>query len=258
MDKAIGFIGAGRITRIILQGLKNKGKLPAKISVSDSELNVLDSLKKSFKQIEISHNDNKNPARQDVVFISLHPPVLINALNEIKSSLKKDAVVISLAPKITIAKIRETIGSGFKIIRMIPNAPSIINAGFNPFVFSDGFTDAEKKEIKDLFSNLGECPEVKEEKLEAYAILTAMGPTYFWFQLYELSGLAKSFGLDDNDIKEGIKAMMNGTVKTMYESGLSNNEVFDLIPVKPIGNEEENIKNIYKTTLTGLFGKLKS
>jgi hypothetical protein len=34
-------------------------------------------------------------------------------------------------------------------------------------------------------------------------------------------------------------------------------EVMDLIPVKPLGEEEANIRNIYRTKLQGLYGKLK-
>ena len=43
-----------------------------------------------------------------------------------------------------------------------------------------------------------------EDKLEAYAILTAMGPTYFWFQWQELLQIGLSFGLDALEIETGL------------------------------------------------------
>jgi pyrroline-5-carboxylate reductase len=43
----------------------------------------------------------------------------------------------------------------------------------------------------------------------------------------------------------------------MYKSGLTTNEVIDLIPVKPIGQHEPQIADIYKTKLIGLFEKIK-
>jgi len=43
----------------------------------------------------------------------------------------------------------------------------------------------------------------------------------------------------------------------MYKSGLSASEVIDLIPVKPIGENEAQIAEIYKTKLIGLFEKIK-
>ena len=43
----------------------------------------------------------------------------------------------------------------------------------------------------------------------------------------------------------------------MYTSDLTAEEVIDLIPVKPIGEHEAQITEIYKTKLIGLFEKIK-
>jgi hypothetical protein len=50
--KSLGFIGAGRIARILLGGLKRAGKLPSKIIVSDANEDVLQKLKKDFLEID--------------------------------------------------------------------------------------------------------------------------------------------------------------------------------------------------------------
>jgi len=41
-------------------------------------------------------------------------------------------------------------------------------------------------------------------------------------------------------------------------SELSNNEVIDLIPVKPIGEHEAQISEIFQSKLMGLFQKIKA
>jgi pyrroline-5-carboxylate reductase len=84
-----------------------------------------------------------------------------------------------------------------------------------------------------------------------------MGPTYFWFQFYELEELGKTFGMTQKEVKESLVKMLTGTLKTMTDSGLSPSEVMDLIPVKPLGEEEANIRNMYRTKPQGLYGKLK-
>jgi pyrroline-5-carboxylate reductase len=43
----------------------------------------------------------------------------------------------------------------------------------------------------------------------------------------------------------------------MYKSELTPEKVIDLIPVKPIGEHEPQITEIYKTKLMGLFEKIK-
>jgi pyrroline-5-carboxylate reductase len=114
---------------------------------------------------------------------------------------------------------------------MIPNAPSILGIGYNPIAFSDTLSAAEKTELLGLFQSWGQCPQVAEDKLEAYAILTAMGPTYFWFQWQEMLQLGLSFGLDRPEVETGLAGMINGGVSTLYESGLSPEVVMDLVPV---------------------------
>lgn len=257
MIESIGFIGGGRITGIMLNGFDRKNKWPGKVIVSDVNADVLKDLQKRFPKIEAAGGDLKKSAAADVVFIALHPPAIMGILGDIKSTLQRDAIVVSLAPKVSISQISSALDGFSRIVRMIPNAPSIVNTGFNPLAFSAAFSKEEKKKLRTWFNILGDCPEVAEEKLEAYAILTAMGPTYFWFQLYELQELGKTFGMTHKDIKDGLTKMVKGALKTMTDSGLSPSEVMDLIPVKPLGEEEANIRNMYRTKLQGLYSKLK-
>jgi pyrroline-5-carboxylate reductase len=256
--QSIGFIGGGRAAKIILKGWSRVGKLPSKIVVSDTNTDVLNKLKNEFSHIETVVNNAKLPAACDIVLIGLHPPVVNEVLQEIKSVVNQSALVISLAPKISIAKLSEGLGGLKNIARINPNAPSIVNAGYNPVTFSNVISEAGRETVLELFGTLGDCPEVSEELLESFAITTAMGPTYFWFQLYELQELAKSFGISADTLKNAIPKMLNGAVKTMYESGLSPAEVMDLVPVKPLGEEEASIKGFYQNRLTALYKKLKS
>lgn len=256
--KSLGFIGAGRVAKILLGGLKRAGKLPSKIIVSDANEDILQKLKRDFPEIGAIPKGNHQAASQDVVFVALHPPVMGGILAEIRSDLKPSGIVVSLAPKLSIGKLSELLGGFSRIVRMIPNAPSIVNEGYNPVAFHRALTGADKESLLALFRALGDCPEVDEEKLESYAILTAMGPTYLWFQLYELQNLGRQFGLTDEELHDGMPKMIAGAVKTMFEAGLSPQEVMDLIPVKPLGEEEANIGNAYRSRLTGLYQKLKS
>jgi len=91
--------------------------------------------------------------------------------------------------------------------------------------------------------------------LEGYAIVSAMLPTYFWFQIQELEKIAQQCGLSEEEAAKTVKATLKRAIKTYYNSGLSPAEVMDLIPVKPIGEHETKIREIYQIKLMGLFGK---
>ena len=175
-SRSIGFIGGGRVTRILLSGLERAGKSPDNCVVSDTDTNVLDA--------------------------------------------------------------------------------SILGSGFNPVAFAAGVGSDVKKELLDWLGALGECPEVPDEQLEAYAILTAMGPTYFWYQIEELEKLGTSFGLDEETARHALAQMLHGGVKTFFDSGMRPDEVIDLIPVKPLESSEKDVREAYRTRLRGLYDKL--
>ena len=76
------------------------------------------------------------------MFLAVHPPAMVEAAGQIKGTLRKDRIVVSLAPKIKIANLSELIGGFQRIVRVIPNTPSIIGAGYNPMAFSTAFSAA--------------------------------------------------------------------------------------------------------------------
>jgi pyrroline-5-carboxylate reductase len=52
--QSIGFIGGGRVTRIVLGGWKQAEALPAKIVVSDTNAESLAKLQAEFPSIELA------------------------------------------------------------------------------------------------------------------------------------------------------------------------------------------------------------
>ena len=103
--KKIGFVGGGRVARIMLGGWAKAGRMPAEVVVSDSDPGALTRLPNAFPNVRPVGNDNPQAASQDIVFLAVHPPHVAVVLGDIKSSLKPDAILISLAPKWTIDKL---------------------------------------------------------------------------------------------------------------------------------------------------------
>lgn len=255
MKRSIGFIGGGRVTKIFLQAFKNKNSTFGKIVVADVNNEVLRNLQQAYP--DVIAGSAGEAASLDIVFIALHPPVIIETLGLISRDVRKEAVVVSLAPKISLEKIKMQLPHVTNVARMIPNATSYINEGFNPVTFAPAADKTIKEEILDILKILGVTFEVEEQKLESYAIMSAMLPTYFWFQWRALSEIGEKTGLSGDECRRSIYETLEASLKMMYKSGLSPAEVIDLIPVKPIGENESQIISIYNTKLLGLFEKIK-
>jgi pyrroline-5-carboxylate reductase len=254
---SIGFVGGGRVTRILLMGWQHAGSMPGRVVVSDPNMESLKALQSRFPGIAAVPNANKDAATQDIVFLAVHPPTAVGVLAEIAPVLQPHTIVVSLMPKLSITQLASMLGGHDRIVRIIPNAASIVGRGYNPITFSPSLSKQDRGRVLALFISHGACPEVSEEHLEAYAVLTAMGPTYLWFQLYELEALGRSFGLSPVMAAEGIQAMAEGAVAVMASSGLSPADVMDLVPVRPLGDDEPVIRECYEKRLRGMYAKLK-
>jgi pyrroline-5-carboxylate reductase len=254
--KQIGFIGGGRVTEFLLSRLESNKALPEEVLISDPNVTRREKIGAIVPETILISDSNCKVARADLVFLAVHPPVLETVISEIKGEIKPDSIIVSLLPMATIRRLTESLGGFTRIVRLIPNAPSIIGRGFNPVAFSSTLSAEEKNTLHVLFINWGESPEVPEEQLEAYAILTGMGPTYFWFQWLELLRLAEEFGIEEDAAQKALSAMLIGAAETLFNSGIKPEEVLDLIPSYPLKKQEETIRQIFNERLSSLYQKL--
>jgi len=256
-SQSLGFIGGGRVTTFLLDRLNKTNALPHEVIIADPDSSrhaLLTAINERRIRCTI---DPVDAARSNAVFIAVHPPAASEVCGSIKSLLKKDTVLFSFMPAITIHRLSEMLDGFNRIIRMIPNAPSVIGKGYNPVVFSSVLTADEKDAIRSLCAHWGETPEVPEAHLEAYAVLSGMGPTYFWFQWLELVRLGTTFGMSEAESKSAAAATLRGAVDTLFHSGLPDEQVLNLIPAYPLKNHEEEFKRIFSERLTGLWKKLR-
>ena len=68
----------------------------------------------------------------------------------------------------------------------------------------------------------------------------------------------QKIGLNKNESNETVKETMKAALELFYDSTLSSEEVMDLIPVKPIAENEAAIKGYLNDKLVSLYEKIKS
>lgn len=180
MLETVGFIGSGRIARIILGGWTKAGALPSNIVAYDANPAAVAALQADFPSVKIASLDEA--AGADLVFGALHPPAMPEMLAAIAGKLKAQAVFCSLAPKVKLSALKEKLGGFGRLARMNPNSPSIIGEGYNPIAFADELPATARDQVLAVLKPLGQSPQVAENLLESYAVISAMGPTYFGFQ----------------------------------------------------------------------------
>lgn len=250
---SVGFVGAGRVARILLGGWARAGALPTDIRVTDPDAAAVERLLADEPTARAAAP--AEVAAADVVLVGVHPPAMAQVLGELAPLLGPDVVVVSLAPVVRIPALAAALG-GRQLARVIPNAPSIVGAGYNPVAFGATATPEARALVVGLLAPLGEAPEVDDEDLEAYAVLTAMGPTYLWRQLYALLDVADGAGLAPDAAARALEAMVTGALRTMADAGLGSESVQDLVPVKPLAEPVAAMSAAYGEVLPALHAKL--
>jgi len=195
-------------------------------------------------------------SQADTIFLAVHPPVFADVLTEIKDALTDKKFLISLAPKVNSQKIFQLLGFSCPLARVIPNAPSAIGEGYNAYALAEQVNEEHTAMLSGMFEPLGQWKQVDEKKLEAYATITGMGPTYLWFLFQEIYNQAVKCGMEPKEAREATNAMIKGAADTLFASNLDLEKVLNLIPAYPFKQQEETIKNIYAEGMSGLFNKL--
>lgn len=250
---SVAFIGGGRVARILIGGWQRAGALSQALVVcepNDAAFRALEPHAPAARRVAADE-----AASADVVFLALHPPAIAALLPIVRGARSAAAVLVSLAPKVTIAALSAG-AETTRVARMIPNAPSIVGRGYNPVAFGPGLDDDTRAALAALFAPWGEAPEVDERDLEAYAILTGMGPTYFWFQWQTLRDIASDLALTQAAADAALRSMVVGALATLLDSGLPPAAVMDLIPAKPLGNLEPTVVAAYRDALPGLHARI--
>ena len=167
----LGFIGTGRITSSLIEGIfKSKLKIK-KIYISPRNQVIAKKLNKRFKKVTISNNNQQLIDKSNWVFLAVTPKVGDKILR--KLNFNKTQKVISFISTINLAKLKEIVGKKVKIVRAIPLPPISIRKGPIPICPSD-------KQVKKFFNQLGTTIEINNEKfsINFWATSGMMAPFY--------------------------------------------------------------------------------
>lgn len=178
----VGFIGVGNLAQAIIKGLvENKTLPPSHIFASNRSPGKLQKVVEAYGiQAMATNEDVINTC--DVVILAMKPQDLSTAIDSISSAFSDRQIVISLAAGVNLRSLEKRLPQ-CRIVRLMPNTPSLISRGVLGYVLSDDEDTALPTVVEDLFSPLGYVLGVEDEdQFEALMISCSSG-TGFVFEL---------------------------------------------------------------------------
>ena len=167
----LGFIGTGKITSAVITGICSSSISYNKIIISERNKSISSTLKKKFKKITVSKNNQEIINLCDWVFLSVTPTVGEKIIKNLK--FRSNQTIISFISTITLAQLKKAIKIKAKIIRAIPLPPISLKKGPVPIC-------PPNKKVKDFFNKIGTTVEIKNEKssINFWSTSGMMAPFY--------------------------------------------------------------------------------
>ena len=150
------------MAKAIIGGLVNSGKIaPSDIFVYDRKADTNQALAEQYG-INAAESADALAREVDILFGAVKPNVILKVLKELAGSLKKEALVVSIAAGVTLDSLSSVLGYDRKIVRAMPNTPSLVSEGMTSVTPNALVESAETDEVVAIFESFGKAAVVDE------------------------------------------------------------------------------------------------
>lgn len=210
-DIRLGFIGAGNMAQALVRGIVANGvvmpeqirltqKTPAKLAAFCQEVKVSTSA------------DNAALCKwANVLVLAVKPQVLPGVLKQCREHLGSQHLLVSVAAGLHISTISEAAGPNVRVIRAMPNTPSLVQAGATALCAGPTSTQEDMDNSQVLLAAVGKTVVVTEAQMDAVTGLSGSGPAYILTVIEALADGAVRCGLPRETARELATQTVLGT-----------------------------------------------
>lgn len=239
----------------LMSGLISSGHSPDLIWVSDTNSEILASLKANLK-VNVSVNNEEVVKHADVIVLAVKPQVLQSVVRPLAVEIQNNKVlVVSIAAGILQSSLANWIGSGVSIVRCMPNTPALVRTGATALHANTNVRDEEKDLAENILRSVGISLWVNHEsELDAVTAVSGSGPAYYFLLMEAMEKAAAELGLDERTARLLIQQTALGAAKIALESDDSPQQLRQRV-TSPGGTTERAIKSFDDSGFIQLVSK---
>ena len=194
----LGFIGTGKISSSVIEGISKSSISYDKIIISSRNKKIANRLKKKYKKIIIAKDNQEIVNKCNWIFLSVTPKVGNKIIKDLK--FKKGQMIISFISTMTLSQLKKAVKIKTKIVRAIPLPPISIKKGPVPIC-------PPNKKVKNFFNKIGSTIEIKNEKLSLNFWSTSGMMASYYELLNVMSGWLVKRGIKRFDAQKYITTL---------------------------------------------------
>ncbi|HEX8823951.1 MAG TPA: pyrroline-5-carboxylate reductase [Archangium sp.] len=195
LDRTIAFLGAGNMAEALIKGLLRAGTAkPESLIATGRRSERLETLQRTYG-VRTTHDNLAAVREADVVVLSVKPQALDKVLVQVASEVDPRKLIISVAAGVPIAAMERRLGAGARIIRTMPNTPSLVGAGACALSPGEHASEEDLAVATRIFQSVGTTTVLDENLLDAVTGLSGSGPAYIFLIIEALSDAGVKVGL---------------------------------------------------------------
>lgn len=218
----IGFIGGGNMATAMIKGFIAAGLCaPGAITASDVDAAKRRVLARTLKIGATGDNAEVVRAAR-VLILAVKPQILTAVLDELRPLLTPRHLVVSIAAGWPTARLEAGLAAGARVVRVMPNTPSLLGKGMAVAVRGRHATMADERLVLKLLRTVGLARAVAEERLlDAVTGLSGSGPAYVYRFAEALIAGGVAVGLEADVARELALQTLTGAAAMLQETGES-------------------------------------
>ncbi|MCH2546870.1 MAG: pyrroline-5-carboxylate reductase [Alphaproteobacteria bacterium] len=211
------FVGCGNMGSAILSSWLEHGVNPDNVSIRVNTQQSADGLTQRFG---VTASPLQTYNNHDIVVLAVKPQMLDSVLAQHWADAPATPLYISIAAGKTLEYFQRMLGAHHRIIRAMPNTPSLVGEGVTTLVAGDSANIKDQSLATQLFETCGAAIWLDNEAQLAIATAIAgSGPAYVYHFAECLYVTAQKMGLPDDTALALVRGTLSGSVALANAQG---------------------------------------
>jgi pyrroline-5-carboxylate reductase len=232
-EKHLTVIGAGNIGQILLERLRAAGVPANHLVVCDSDLARAGAMAEKYGVRTVSLNDEAACAAE-AILIATSVKAVSEVLGALSARLRPSQVVVSFAAAVPLSRIEALLPPGITVVRVMPNAPSLVGQGMNPVAYSAGVTAEARALVDAILSTLGETLVVRYDQMNWCVGLTGAAMRSLLPVLEGMNRSGVEAGFSEAESRRMAAQVMLGTAALVLKTTLTFEQIKALTPMQTV------------------------
>lgn len=147
----------------------------------------------------------------DVLLLGVKPYQVAEVLALARPALIAGKTLVSLAAGVSLSTLTRESGGVCPVVRCMPNTPALVGKGVFALCFDAAHGTAERRTVvTEIFTALGLCVELPEERFTAFSAWMGAGPAYVFEMMQGILQAGVTLGFQHAQAREMTTALFAG------------------------------------------------